>query len=128
MGPSGSGKTSLLRAMAGLWRSGKGKITFYLDPEVDFTQEKSDTQENSGKRGDVLFLPQRPYMVLGSLRQQLLYPTWSATVEETTPGGSNIDGTQFKFVSSNNHFFQLHLSLCKQIIEPKSKSTEEKMR
>ncbi|AAD25615.1 Similar to ABC-transporter atp-binding protein [Arabidopsis thaliana] len=27
MGPSGSGKTSLLRAMAGLWRSGKGKIT-----------------------------------------------------------------------------------------------------
>ncbi|KAG7657468.1 ABC transporter-like [Arabidopsis suecica] len=93
MGPSGSGKTSLLRAMAGLWRSGKGKITFYLDPEVDFTQEKSDTQENSGKRGDVLFLPQRPYMVLGSLRQQLLYPTWSATVEETTPGGSNIDGS-----------------------------------
>ncbi|XP_010480191.1 PREDICTED: ABC transporter D family member 2, chloroplastic isoform X3 [Camelina sativa] len=95
MGPSGSGKTSLLRAMAGLWRSGKGKITFYLDSEDDFTQEKSDTQENSGKRnsGDVLFLPQRPYMVLGTLRQQLLYPAWSATVEEATLGGSKIDGS-----------------------------------
>lgn len=26
---------------------------------------------------EVFFLPQRPYMVLGTLRQQLLYPTWS---------------------------------------------------
>ncbi|EOA36667.1 hypothetical protein CARUB_v10011986mg [Capsella rubella] len=95
MGPSGSGKTSLLRAMAGLWRSGKGKITFYLDFEDDFTQDKSNTQENSGKRnsGDVLFLPQRPYMVLGTLRQQLLYPAWSANAEEATPGGSKIDGS-----------------------------------
>lgn len=96
MGPSGSGKTSLLRAMAGLWRSGKGKITFYLDSKDGFTQE-FNTRENSGKRssGDVLFLPQRPYMVLGTLRQQLLYPAWSETVEEATPGGSKIDGTRF---------------------------------
>lgn len=91
MGPSGSGKTSLLRAMAGLWRSGKGRITFYLNPQDDLTLE---SQENSVKRrssGDVLFLPQRPYMVLGSLRQQLLYPAWSTTME-ATPGGSKIDG------------------------------------
>ncbi|KAF8075407.1 hypothetical protein N665_1096s0007 [Sinapis alba] len=93
MGPSGSGKTSLLRAMAGLWRSGKGRITFYLNPQDDFTQEKYESQENSAKRssGDVLFLPQRPYMVLGTLRQQLLYPAWSTTME-ATPGGSKIDG------------------------------------
>lgn len=95
MGPSGSGKTSLLRAMAGLWRSGKGRITFYLNPQDDLTLE---SQENSVKRrssGDVLFLPQRPYMVLGSLRQQLLYPAWSTTME-ATPGGSKIDGTPFQ--------------------------------
>ncbi|XP_039001850.1 ABC transporter D family member 2, chloroplastic-like [Hibiscus syriacus] len=30
VGPSGSGKTSLLRALAGLWSTGKGKITFYV--------------------------------------------------------------------------------------------------
>uniref|UniRef100_A0A1J3D2C4 ABC transporter D family member 2, chloroplastic n=1 Tax=Noccaea caerulescens TaxID=107243 RepID=A0A1J3D2C4_NOCCA len=91
MGPSGSGKTSLLRAMAGLWRSGKGKITFYLNSQDDSTQEKCDS---SGKRssGDILFLPQRPYMVLGTLRQQLLYPAWSTSME-ATPGGSKIDGS-----------------------------------
>lgn len=92
MGPSGSGKTSLLRAMAGLWRSGKGKITFYLNSQDDLTQEKCDS---SGKRssGDILFLPQRPYMVLGTLRQQLLYPAWSTSMK-VTPGGSKIDGTR----------------------------------
>jgi energy-coupling factor transporter ATP-binding protein EcfA2 len=30
----------------------------------------------------VMFLPQRPYMVLGTLRQQLLYPTWSQELED----------------------------------------------
>ena len=55
MGPSGCGKSSLLRAIAGLWRSGKGTIS------------RPDIQK-------LLFLPQKPYMVLGSLRQQMLYP------------------------------------------------------
>lgn len=26
--------------------------------------------------GDIFFIPQRPYVVLGTLREQLLYPTW----------------------------------------------------
>ena len=55
IGASGSGKSSVLRAMAGLWNSGTGAI---YRPELD----------------EILFLPQKPYMVLGSLRQQLLYP------------------------------------------------------
>jgi putative ATP-binding cassette transporter len=55
VGPSGCGKSSLLRAIAGLWRSGNGRI---VGP---------DSRE-------MLFLPQRPYMVQGSLRNQLLYP------------------------------------------------------
>ena len=55
VGTSGCGKSSLLRAIAGLWRSGSGRII------------RPDT-------GDMLFLPQRPYMLLGSLRSQLLYP------------------------------------------------------
>ena len=55
MGASGCGKSSLLRAIAGLWIAGKGTI---VRPDTD----------------QILFLPQRPYMVLGSLRDQILYP------------------------------------------------------
>lgn len=63
MGPSGCGKSSLLRAIAGLWNSGKGKI---IRPEAN----------------RILFLPQRPYMVLGTLRDQLLYPNTKLEVDD----------------------------------------------
>ncbi|MBD1921905.1 ABC transporter ATP-binding protein/permease [Microcoleus sp. FACHB-831] len=63
MGPSGCGKSSLLRAIAGLWDSGTGTI---VRPESD----------------EILFLPQRPYMVLGTLRDQLLYPNTHLEVDD----------------------------------------------
>lgn len=92
MGPSGCGKTSLLRVLAGLWNVGRGKITFYIKdyPEQLVSQNGLQTEAHTGEdvseensrplnknyRG-IFFLPQRPYMVLGTLRQQLLYPTWA---------------------------------------------------
>ncbi|MEG4393347.1 ABC transporter ATP-binding protein/permease [Microcoleus sp. BROC3] len=63
VGQSGAGKSSLLRAIAGLWESGTGRLA---RPEL----------------GEMLFLPQRPYMILGSLRSQLLYPNTSSEVDE----------------------------------------------
>jgi putative ATP-binding cassette transporter len=63
MGASGCGKSSLLRAIAGLWNSGQGTI---VRPAAD----------------QILFLPQRPYMVLGTLRDQLLYPNTQLEVED----------------------------------------------
>lgn len=62
-GPSGCGKSSLLRAIAGLWDSGKGLI------------QRPDLEH-------LLFLPQKPYMILGSLRQQLLYPYPDSEIED----------------------------------------------
>lgn len=58
VGSSGCGKSSLLRAIAGLWKTGSGRL---VRPNLE----------------EIMFLPQRPYMILGSLRDQLLYPNTS---------------------------------------------------
>ncbi|AFY87295.1 ABC transporter ATP-binding protein/permease [Chroococcidiopsis thermalis] len=63
VGNSGSGKSSILRAIAGLWNAGTGHLT---RPQLQ----------------EMLFLPQRPYMVLGSLRSQLLYPHTDRQIDE----------------------------------------------
>ena len=55
MGESGSGKSSLLRTIAGLWAPGAGSI-------------------DRPARNHLIFLPQKPYMVPGNLRAQLMYP------------------------------------------------------
>lgn len=54
-GPSGSGKTTLLRAVAGLWPFADGVIT-----------------RPANNRS--LFLSQKPYLPLGSLREAIYYP------------------------------------------------------
>ena len=55
-GPSGCGKSSLLRAMAGLWRTGQGTVQH---PPLS----------------DMFFLPQRPYLQPDTLRSQIIYPS-----------------------------------------------------
>ena len=54
-GVSGSGKSTLLRAIAGIWPFVNGKISM---PE----------------QNALMFIPQKPYLPLGSLREALLYP------------------------------------------------------
>lgn len=54
-GPTGSGKRTLLRAVAGIWRFGTGRI------EIP-------------QRASTLVLPERPYLPIGTLREALSYP------------------------------------------------------
>ncbi len=56
LGPSGAGKRTLLRAIAGIWRFGTGRIEL---PEETRT----------------LFVSERPYLPIGSLRAAASYPS-----------------------------------------------------
>lgn len=61
-GRSGSGKSTLFRALAGIWPFGSGSIT--------------------RPSGSFLFLPQRPYIPLGTLRHAVSYPAPDADPEQ----------------------------------------------
>lgn len=60
LGPSGAGKRTLLRAIAGIWRFGRGRVEL---PEETRTA----------------FLWERPYFPLGTLRAALSYPSPEGT-------------------------------------------------
>ena len=53
-GTSGSGKSTLFRVLSGLWVWGKGEISYPV--------------------GTVMFIPQKPYLPITSLRSALAYP------------------------------------------------------
>jgi len=65
MGPSGAGKSTFFRAVAGIWPYWKGRIRL-----------------PGGKR--LLFLPQKPYLPLGSLKHAVCYPDDAAQHSDET--------------------------------------------
>ncbi len=62
-GFSGCGKSTLLRTLAGIWAYASGEISL---------------PQNS----KVMFLPQKPYLPLGSLRRALIYPAVNAPTDD----------------------------------------------
>jgi putative ATP-binding cassette transporter len=65
MGASGSGKSTLFRAIAGLWPWGSGTIRIPVPEQI-------------------MFLPQRPYLPLGTLRAAISYPAAPGTFDDET--------------------------------------------
>ncbi|HJQ60758.1 MAG TPA: ATP-binding cassette domain-containing protein, partial [Vineibacter sp.] len=65
MGESGTGKSTLMRSIAGLWPWGRGSIELPAD-------------------GKFMFLPQRPYLPLGTLRAALAYPSPADAFDDAT--------------------------------------------
>jgi putative ATP-binding cassette transporter len=61
-GPSGAGKSTLFRAIAGIWPFGSGAV--------------------SRPAGTALFLPQKPYFPLGSLKRAVAYPALEDSVTD----------------------------------------------
>ncbi len=61
-GASGSGKSTLFRAIAGIWPFGSGRVRL--------------------PKGSTLFLPQRPYLPLGTLREVIAYPASTQDVPD----------------------------------------------
>lgn len=73
-GANGAGKTSLFRVLAGLWAPSNGSV--------------SRPSNSKSKSGDVFYVPQKPYLAFGTLRDQVIYPD---SVEELLRGGGGDD-------------------------------------
>ncbi|RAI58380.1 ABC transporter ATP-binding protein/permease [Roseicella frigidaeris] len=71
-GPSGAGKSTLFRAIAGIWPFGAGRVRVPAGASV-------------------LFLPQRPYLPLGTLRRAVCYPRDAADIPDAAIRAALID-------------------------------------
>ncbi len=61
-GPNGAGKSSLFRVLGGLW------------PLTHGTIKKPGGGGDTGLSHEIFYVPQKPYVAVGTLQEQLLYP------------------------------------------------------
>ncbi|KAI5066086.1 hypothetical protein GOP47_0018710 [Adiantum capillus-veneris] len=83
MGPNGSGKSSLFRVLAELWPLQSGIIERPV-------------------REDMFYLSQRPYVVQGTLRDQVLYPSINARVSKRQKPQQDCSGSVCQLIDDDD--------------------------
>ena len=87
-GPNGCGKTSLVRIIGQLW-------PIFSECFVQQIQNNTENKQTQSKRSggdlskpkaqDIFYVPQRPYLSIGNLRDQVIYPDTQEQMKKSEP-------------------------------------------
>ena len=76
-GPNGAGKSSLFRVLGGLWPLSAGVVRkpgSAAGVAASSGSPSSSASASAGLASDIFYVPQRPYVTVGTLQDQIIYP------------------------------------------------------